>query len=179
MFDPTAFDNMKVVIEGALYDRDLSGEIVITDRNDMLNIAKMSRLFNLCFRLPENKGSVISAKIEIEALLNNLAAELLPGSVSNRQAGCYVSLHFFLEKTGTIDFEALQAILSEIWGANRKVTQTVQSNPLEEEKKYTTIMTVEFDRIISEDQMDDLIEMIDFMIITVKQLQSMKGNRLL
>jgi hypothetical protein len=77
-----------------------------------------------------------------------------------------------------MESEALQSILSEIWGANRKVTQTVQSNPLEEEKKYTTIMTVEFDRLISEDQMDDVIEMIDFMIITVKQLQSMKGNRL-
>lgn len=36
MFDPTAFDNMKVVIEGAIYDLDLDGEISIIDRNDLL-----------------------------------------------------------------------------------------------------------------------------------------------
>jgi hypothetical protein len=41
MFDPTAFDNMKVVLEGALYDLDIMGEIIITDRNDLFNTAKM------------------------------------------------------------------------------------------------------------------------------------------
>lgn len=55
MFDPTAFDNMKVVIEGALYDLDICGEIVITDRNDSFNMAKMSRTFDISFRLPEKR----------------------------------------------------------------------------------------------------------------------------
>jgi hypothetical protein len=36
------------------------------------------------------------------------------------------------------------------------------------------VITVEFDRLISEEQMDDLVEMTEFMITTLKQLQSCK-----
>ena len=49
MFDPTAFENMKVVMEGIFYDKDLSGEIIILDRNDIMNIAKLSRTYDLSF----------------------------------------------------------------------------------------------------------------------------------
>ena len=28
MFDPTAFENMRVVMEGIFYDKDLSGDII-------------------------------------------------------------------------------------------------------------------------------------------------------
>ncbi|MGZ4162287.1 MAG: hypothetical protein ACXVNF_16040, partial [Neobacillus sp.] len=57
VFDPTAFDNMKVVIEGALYDMDIIGEIIITDRNDIMNMAKLSRRFDICFTLPNSEGN--------------------------------------------------------------------------------------------------------------------------
>lgn len=36
MFDPTAFDNLKVIVEGAVYDFDLHGDILVTDRKDMI-----------------------------------------------------------------------------------------------------------------------------------------------
>lgn len=173
MFDPTAFDNMKVVIEGALYDKDLSKEIVITDRNDLLNMAKMSRRFTLAFSLPESKGNTVSAKLELESGLDNLAAELLPGSLPNHLAGCYLSLEYYLEnEIGKTDYKALEAYFTEIWGANRKITQTVHYNPLDVEKKITLVITVEFERLISEDQIDDLVEMTDFIIDTLRQLQS-------
>ena len=51
MFDPTAFENMRVVMEGIFYDKDLSGDITIVDRNDVINTAKMSRDFDLSFQL--------------------------------------------------------------------------------------------------------------------------------
>jgi IS4 transposase len=50
MFDPTAFDNMKVIIEGLLYDKDLDGEYEITDRNDFVNLSKMDRLFSIRYK---------------------------------------------------------------------------------------------------------------------------------
>ena len=43
MFDPTAYENMRVVLEGIFYDKDLSGEILVIDRNDIVNTAKLSR----------------------------------------------------------------------------------------------------------------------------------------
>ncbi|WP_066061220.1 hypothetical protein [Neobacillus soli] len=167
MFDPTAFDNMKVIIEGALYDRDISGEIVITDRNDCINMAKMSRQFDVSFRLP---NSSITAKIELESRLANLAAELIPGALSMKLAGCHVRLHFYLEHGEGKDYQMIKDILLDVWGVTRKITISVQYNPLEKEKRIVNVLTVDFDRLISEDHMDDLVEMTEFMVTTLKNL---------
>lgn len=56
MFDPTAFENLKIVIEGAVYDRDFSGEILVTDRNDIINLAKLERRFEISFVDKVNRG---------------------------------------------------------------------------------------------------------------------------
>lgn len=169
MFDPTAFDNMKVVIEGALYDLDIIGEINITDRNDLINIAKMSRKFDVTFQLPH---SAVTAKIEMTSNLVNLAAELLPAFLSEQKAGCYLSLQFGIEHEDMeIDFQAVETILQNVWGSTRKITQLVQFHPLETiDRKHTHIIKVEFDRMIREDQIDDLVEMTEFIMTTLKQL---------
>jgi hypothetical protein len=175
VFDPTAFDNMKVVIEGALYDMDIIGEIIITDRNDIMNMAKLSRRFDICFTLPNSEGNSVTAKIEMESQLINLAAELLQGSLTENQGGCQVRLLFLLEHDDKKEnYINIQKILVDIWGETRKINQSVQFNPLKNEKKKKNVITVEFDRLISEEQMDDLVEMTEFMITTLKQLQSCK-----
>lgn len=170
MFDPTAFDNMKVVIEGALYDFDLDGEIIITDRNDWMNLAKMSRSFDVSFQLPEKMPT---AKLEMESSLMNLAAELLPESIQQKQSGCHVKLYFFLEEDSIDrDFKEIDRILISIWGETRKFTQIVQYNRLNGPDYRKITITVEFERLIDEEQMENLVEMIDFMISTLHQLQS-------
>jgi hypothetical protein len=172
MFDPTAFDNMKVVIEGALYDLDLAGEIVISDRNDIVNMAKMSRRFDVKFHLSEKLGETVSAKIEIEANLINLAAELLPEQVSRNQnqSGCQIKLEFFLNGiTQAEDLKNIQNILSDIWGDTRSIRQTIITH--HSLSLITNVITVEFDRLISEDQIEDFVEMIDVMMLTIKKLQ--------
>ncbi|ETI68460.1 hypothetical protein [Neobacillus vireti] len=169
MFDPTAFDNMKVVIEGALYDKDSSGDIVIIDRNDLINMAKMSRRFNVSFQLP---NSSITAVIEMEAKLVNLAAELIPSSLSGQLAGCHVKLQFFLEQQhGKMEYHAIEDILLNVWGVTRKITMAVHYNPLEIEKKVSNVITVEFGRLIGEDQLDDLVEMTEVMTTTIQELE--------
>lgn len=170
MFDPTAFDNMKVVIEGALYDLDLGGDIVITDRNDLMNLAKMSRSFDVTFKLATN---TIATKFEMEASLINLAAELMPNTLSANQSGCHIKLSFFLENISkAVDFHKLENISKNVWGETRKVTQSIQYNPMNTSKTFNNVITVEFNRIITEEQMDDLVQMIDSMILTVQNLQS-------
>jgi hypothetical protein len=177
MFDPTAFDNMKTVLEGALYDLDSIGELVITDRNDLLNLAKLSRRFDMCFKLPKGQGKSVSAKIEMESKLVNLAAELLPSSHPENLEGCFLRLQFILKHAERIEyFQTIEAILLDIWGSTRKITQTTHYNPLTTNKIITNVITIEFERLISEEQIDDLIEMTDFMITTLKQLQTIKGG---
>jgi len=167
MFDPTAFDNMKVVIEGALYDKDISGEIVIIDRNDLMNMAKMSRLFDVSFQLPNRS---CTAKFEMESKLSNLAAELLSNEVIEQHAGCFVRLEFMLEHEEKLDYQTIKETLMDIWGAARKISLTVHKNPLEMNKTISTIITVKFDRLITEDQLDDLVEMTNFMKKTLELL---------
>ncbi len=170
MFDPTAFENMKVVLEGALYDLDLNGEIIIFDRNDFINMAKLSRKYEICFSLAE-KTKNISAKLVLEAGLANLAAELLPGLPEN-QAGCLIYLQFYFEHPKKIiNYEKIEKSLLDIWGTNRKMTHLVSFYPLQKEKKMHSEVKIEFDRLIHENQIDDLVEMIDSMITTLYRLQ--------
>lgn len=62
MFDPTAFDNLKVIVEGAVYDFDLHGDILVTDRKDMMDLASLSRIYHISFQLTE----------PFEPLVNNI-----------------------------------------------------------------------------------------------------------
>ncbi|MEH7418211.1 hypothetical protein V7266_23360 [Neobacillus drentensis] len=167
MFDPTAFDNMKVVIEGALYDLDIKGDIIITDRNDLINLAKMSRSFDVAFHLPEGKGL---AKIELKSTLINLAAELLPSIQTDHQAGCYVRLEFVLVSEKELNFHELKDILLEIWGNSRNISLTSYFNPLDTDQKISTSLTVEFGRLVTEDQMDDLVNMTGFVVTTLERI---------
>jgi len=167
MFDPTAFDNMKVVIEGALYDLDIKGDIIITDRNDLINLAKMSRSFDVSFQLPDGNGT---AKVELKSTLLNLAAELLPSMQTEHQTGCYVRLEFFLEQEKEPDFYELKDILLNIWGDSRNFSLTSHVHPLDTNQKISIILAVEFGRLVTEDQMDDLVNMTDFVVTTLERL---------
>jgi hypothetical protein len=167
MFDPTAFDNMKVVMEGALYDRDSKGDIIITDRNDLINLAKMSRRFDVSFQLPDGKSI---ANVKIYSTLLNLAAELFPSVQTEQQAGCFVRLEFYLEQNKELNYQDLKNIFLNIWGDSRDISLSIQYNPLEIDKNISTTITVDFGRLINEEQMDDLVEMADFMITTLQQL---------
>lgn len=170
MFDPTAFENMKVVLEGALYDLDLNGEILIFDRNDFMNLAKLSRKYEVCFSLVDQSKN-ISAKLVLEAGLDNLAAELLPGGTSEKRSGCSIYLQFYFEhQKKIIDYEKIEKSLLDIWGTNRKITHLASFYPLQKDKRMHSEVKIEFDRLIQENQIDDLVEMIDSMITTLYRL---------
>ncbi|WP_251552377.1 hypothetical protein [Neobacillus muris] len=177
MFDPTAFDNMKVVIEGAFYDMDLSGEVLITDRNDWINIAKMSRLFTISFQLPGASQAKITAKMELESTLENLAAELLPGIQSEPLTGCYVKLKYFLNHKNDLDlFEKIERLLTETWGNTRKISQSAEYNPLLRSDIIKNVVTIDFLRLVSEDQLEDLVEMTGIMRTTIQKLDDLIFN---
>ena len=125
------------------------------------------------FSFPNTVKSQVTARLDLEADLKNLAAELLPGSLTKRFSGCFIHLEFSFEhQQRIIDYEQIERILSEIWGENRKITQAVTFYPLKEDKKWLSVVKVEFDRLIHEDQIDDLISMVDVIITTLYHLQS-------
>lgn len=170
MFDPTAYENMKVVLEGAIYDRDLHGEISIIDRNDVVNTAKLSRSYELTFF--QNLSAAVQCQIKLEAGLENLAAELLPQGQERKLAGAALSVLFrFKHKETEGLHEMIDKELEGIWGEDRSFDQKVSYHPLEQEELMTTEITIHFNRLIFEEQIDDLIEMMDYCLETIQVLQ--------
>ena len=68
LFDPTAYENLKVVFEGIVYDYDLNEEITIIERNDYINLADMSRTYNLSFMNKNDRNKLLIMKIELIVL---------------------------------------------------------------------------------------------------------------
>ncbi|KHF29150.1 hypothetical protein LR68_02142 [Anoxybacillus sp. BCO1] len=91
MFDPTIFDNLKTVVEGAVYDLDTNDELIaIIDRSDIVDLAKFTRAYALSFQL--RHAHQLTCTISLEMTLQHIANELLHEDVTN--AGCTVTVSF-------------------------------------------------------------------------------------
>ncbi|WP_442594361.1 hypothetical protein [Neobacillus sp. D3-1R] len=174
MFDPTAFENMKVVIEGHLYDRDLDGDIKIVDRSDLVDLAKLSRKYSIKFCLNDSHQDVF-AIFTLSSEIENLVAELLPmNNVVNKQ-GIFVLLEFQLSHQNEKDlFKKIQNEFRKIWGETRSIQQLALLDPLSESSLIQNRIIIDFKRLIIEDQMDDLIEMVTPMIETLSMLETIR-----
>lgn len=169
MFDPTAFENMKVVIEGALYDYDLEGEITIIDRNDMMNMAKLSRSYDVTFVL--SNVETVKCKFLMEAALENLAAELLPASLSEQLAGTAIYITFKMTHNNNHILHAeIEKALRSIWGNERIIKHMMMVDPFQQTDTVHKDIVIDFNRLIFEDQMDDVIIMVDYMIQSLERI---------
>jgi hypothetical protein len=113
----------------------------------------------------------------LESGLENLAAELLPGSLSEQRAGCSIRLFFSFEhQHNIVDYAKIEKVLLDIWGTNREITQTVSFYPLQKENMKSVVM-IKFGRLVHEDQIDDLTAMIDFMLTTCDRLENVIPRR--
>ncbi|QQZ07702.1 hypothetical protein [Heyndrickxia vini] len=160
MFDPTAYENMKVVVEGAAYDMDLDGLIKVIDRKDIVDLATLSRWYEITYCL--NHSSEICAKLRLEAKLNQLATELLQVGIQ-KQVGSFVYLSFSWNQEETNYFE----IIKHHWGPNyiydeRRIHSSLQG--IQEE------IMINFSRFIVEEMIDDLVEMFYYSVETLKEL---------
>jgi hypothetical protein len=172
MFDPTAYENMKVVINGYFYDMDLEGKISIIDRNDIVNIAKLSREFSVQFQLkdaPEEYYAIFCIKAELE----NLASELLQLKLVPNRIGSFVELKFVVYHPNEPEyFNKIQAQLQQIWGEKRTIQQRVQFNPFQNSLIIENRISIEFNRLIIEEQIDDLVVIGDYMMETLTWLEN-------
>jgi hypothetical protein len=172
MFDPTAYENMKVVINGYFYDMDLEGKISIIDRNDIVNLAKLSREYSVQFQLKDSCEEYL-ATFCLKADLENLTAELLNlKSVPNR-IGSLVELEFVVyHPNEPIYFNKIHDQLQQIWGEKRTIQQQVHFNPFANTHVIENRITIDFNRIIIEEQIDDLLVIGNYMIETLTWLEN-------
>lgn len=174
MFDPTAFENIKVVLEGEIYDRDLSGEIIVVDRNDWINAAKLSRKYEISFTISGYNDDEVSAIMTLEAGLENLSAELLGNASAIHLAGCIVGISFsLLHRNENEIFQSIQDVMEGIWGSDREIVQAVQFTPLAENQLIKNFVRISFNRLVYEEQIDDLTEMINYMVNSLIKLKKL------
>lgn len=96
MFDPTAYENIKVVLEGLVYDHDLAGDIKVIERNDFINLADLSRQFNMTFTHKRDRKQILKIKMELKSDFRQLASEWVAMPV---EPGADLSVQFIITDT--------------------------------------------------------------------------------
>ncbi len=163
MFDPTAFDNMKVVTEGAAYDLDLSGDLRIIDRKDIVDLATMSRKYELKFSLKQ--GTDLEAHLILEANGEQIMDEL-QGKIGFGRAGALITLIFSWKngKWSKHDEEKVK----QLWGEERTYERR---DIISSQAGTVSELIIEFNRLITEEMVDDLVEMVNHINHSLHELQ--------
>ncbi|KZD43378.1 hypothetical protein BW897_14360 [Bacillus cereus] len=170
MFDPTAFENLKVIVEGAVYDFDLHGDILVTDRKDVMDLASLSRMYSISFQLTETFKTMVEATFSLSVDAKNLSGEIL--EVPQFIPGCEMKLEFSFEmEQPEIGCEKIETLLHSIWGKERMITQKISYEYNKQAISYHNKVEVLFQKSITEDHVDDLIAVISHMIETVRTIQ--------
>ncbi|MCA1030403.1 hypothetical protein LCL95_05035 [Bacillus timonensis] len=177
MFDPTIFDNLKVVLEGAVYDLDLDGDFEVIKRQDLIDLATMNRTYQICFsntlRYPQIKYCFINLQID----LKNLAGELLSIDSTNSHLGCNLEVGLVLDINRVELCNEIKKDLLKIWGIERIITQEL-SFVYEEKGKppiYHNKITIHFNRLVNEDHIDDLTNIISYLIESTEKVNESIG----
>lgn len=163
MFDPTIFDNLKVVLEGEIYDRDLDGEITILDRSDIVNLSDMSRMYRI--KCAEKKGTG-RASVEFQLFMSHQQM-FNEWNQNMKDAGCDIKMIFAWPKDLSDSTEWLARSIKRIWGEEILIsheTSWTTSHSAASEVHY--FITIEFGRLINEDNAMDLENMVSYALET-------------
>ncbi|HZG73979.1 MAG TPA: hypothetical protein VEY51_20795 [Chondromyces sp.] len=157
MFDPTAFDNIKTVLEGSVYDLDLSGDITITGRQDSIDMAVLSRRYSVTFF--KNELPKVNVQIRLEAALRHLASELLGTEAQKEHQGAVLSIQY--SGNAAAFPETAMETLRHLWGTERLYERRKISS---DRFGVSHELEVTFNRLITEEMMEDLEEMLHFIV---------------
>jgi hypothetical protein len=149
MFDPTAYENLKVVLQGALYELELSGSLKITDRKDIIDLASLERRYSLTVSNPAKDN--VSVTVTLSAGIKEWNAEAQPSDIG--MPGAW--LQVFYQSEGEHFSDETANRLEEWWGPERTLDWTEIKSSI---KPLQHICKVTFNRIITEEMVDDLEE---------------------
>lgn len=173
MFDPTIFDNVKVVLEGAVYDMDLSGRIRILNREDLIDLSSMSRRYMLRFADSQDTTDCIFAEIHLKAGMSDLAAEILESDKA--VPGCILEIVFEERVENGIAplddiCERTQMRLADIWGSRYSLHQTVSYAYGLQPNAYVYRTRLDFGRKFDENVIEDIPELLEHTLLSLQRL---------
>jgi hypothetical protein len=151
MFDPTAYENLKVVMQGALYELDLMGSLKVINREDIVDLASLERRYSITLSNPGKDKVTVTVTLSAGIKEWNAEAYPKPGVA----AGAFLQVRYQLE--GRRFPDTFMTSLENWWGPQRNIEWrqiTSTSGP------FLHQGIVHFNRIISEEMVDDLEEVI-------------------
>jgi hypothetical protein len=151
MFDPTAYENLKVVLQGALYELELTGALKVLSRQDVIDLASLERKFSLALCNPAK--TEVTVKVILSAGIKEWSAEALPKSGSEPGA----MLQIIYQSEGSRFKETFITNLEGWWGPRRTIEWREISSTLESFRHQGIIS---FNRLITEDMVDELEEVV-------------------
>ncbi|RKN84160.1 hypothetical protein [Paenibacillus ginsengarvi] len=167
MFDPTIYENLKVVFEGAVYDLDLDGQIVVVHRSDLIDLASMSRSYLIRFRMKDGRSW---AELRLSAELLDMAGEKLEWR--NVLPGCRLELVFGLTLRNPVTAcKNIQDIMEQIWGRDTTIIQTLSFRYGDDGSRCHNEIGVIFERKIGESQVADIPDLLEHAVATLRQLE--------
>lgn len=171
MFDPTIYENIKVVLEGEIYDIDLSGKILVTMRKDLIDLASMSRKFVIQFKLLDSDKEIY-AELNLIANIEDLASEKLERN--DMSSGCEIIIKFYTIVTDSeSDCQKIDNKLGMIWDKRPEISQKLSYNYNQSEKNRSELLneiSLNFGRKIDEDNISDIHNLVEYTIKSLEEL---------
>ncbi|WP_062198165.1 hypothetical protein [Massilibacterium senegalense] len=153
LFDPTAYENIKVVLEGAVYDQDLNGNITVSKRDDIVNLAAMNRRYHISFYL-KNKPISAQATLSLYSDTEQLLGEIL-GWEEFAPYSAYLVVEFKINvKQPNLEQSFIDKQMKKIWGDAFEVEYTYSFQKIDQEI-FPTMMQFK-PMVIKEDKMDTM-----------------------
>ncbi|WP_102346481.1 hypothetical protein [Bacillus sp. Marseille-P3661] len=177
MFDPTIYENLKVVAEGAIYDLDLIGQILVTDRVDQVDLARLSRFYSITFRKATKGENSVHGALCIYVDVHDLASEIM--EKADDTIGCNIEI-VFTTKVHNIDndCESINLILQNVWGNRPSITQQLSFIYDQDVNQLKNRIILNFDRKIAEAQVGDIPVMVDHMVESIDRLNELLSIKL-
>ncbi|WP_240418689.1 hypothetical protein [Paenibacillus periandrae] len=167
MFDPTIFDNLKVVLEGAVYDMDLNDTVVIIGRTDRIELSSMSRSFSMT--MARKEAGVAEGSFMLTASVADLAAELLADS--KQQPGCSLELSFVFPIADIErDCSESATMIGEIWGVGPQLSQCIMMEYGEQPRQMKSKLVVKFVKKLDERHIDDIPSLLEHFYLCLERL---------
>lgn len=171
MFDPTIYENIKVVLEGEIYDVDLNGKILVTMRKDLVDLATMSRNFIIQFKLLESLKKIY-AEINLIANTEDLANEILERN--DAKSGCEIIIKFYTIVTDPkSECKRINNKLNVIWDNRPEIRQKLSYiYDLSETNRAELLneISLNFGRKIDEENISDIHNLVEYTVKSLAEL---------
>lgn len=171
MFDPTVFENIKVAFENRVYDLDtIDQAIVVTNRYDRLDLARMNRDFSLQFTLVDQPQ--VTADLRLKATLQQLADEILEHP--NTNPSCALTLRFQMNIPTVQLCERIEQMLRIIWEEDVGITQTVSFQYGQSTEELLNTIDVQFKTKLMEENIPEISAFLHYVLESLRKLSSIR-----